>query len=458
MPPETELSTMADQDDGVTVPSLDFQRLRVISVLGRGAKGVVFLVKGDEAAEELMALKVISKDLIERRSKDAKSDGSEYRRVSFEQQVLRRFDHPLLPKLHGVLDTEKLAGYAIDYCPGRDLNCLRKRQTERMFSDEVIRFYAAELVLVLDYLHGLGVVYRDLKPENIMIQENGHIMLVDFDLSTELSPIRTPPRSAQSAQSDRIISNSIAKSIPVQKKRRSPFHRFCNSGISPDETVAPPELRVNSESPSGSDLSEKSNSFVGTEEYVAPEIVSGHGHDFGVDWWSLGVLLYEMLYGTTPFRGSNRKETFYRILKKTPELRGQTTALRDLIKNLLEKDPKQRIGSVEIKGHDFFKEVEWDSVLRISRPPYIPEIAPAEVTDGIEKKIDVETVVKGIFGGEDGGGEEEENKGKESEENNRKRNNNGEEGNKEDVNKRVCVEGLNLNDNPTQDCDAFLVF
>ncbi|KAB2602209.1 serine/threonine-protein kinase OXI1-like [Pyrus ussuriensis x Pyrus communis] len=436
---------MANQDDSVTVPSLDFQRLRVISVLGRGAKGVVFLVKGEEPAEELMALKVISKDLIERRSKDTNSDGSEYRRVSFEQQVLRRFDHPLLPKLLGVLDTEKLAGYAIDYCPGRDLNCLRKRQTERMFSDEVIRFYAAELVLVLDYLHGLGVVYRDLKPENIMIQESGHIMLVDFDLSTELSPIRTPPRSAQS---DRIRSNSIAKSIPVQKKRRSPFHRFCNSGISPDETVAPPELRVNSESLSGSDLSEKSNSFVGTEEYVAPEIVSGHGHDFGVDWWSLGVLLYEMLYGTTPFRGSNRKETFYRILTKTPELTGQTTALRDLIKNLLEKDPKQRIGSVEIKGHDFFKGVEWDSVLRMSRPPYIPETAPAVVTDGIENKIDVETVVKGVFGGEDGGGEEEENKGKESEENNRKWNNNGKEGNEEDVNKRVCVEG----------CDAFLVF
>lgn len=129
---------MDDQNDGVVTPSLDFQRLRVISALGRGAKGVVFLVK-DEEAEEFMALKVISKDLIERRSKEPKSDGNEYRRVCFEQQVLRRFDHPLLPKLHGVLDTEKLVGYAIDYCPGRDLNCLRKRQTERMFSDDVIR-------------------------------------------------------------------------------------------------------------------------------------------------------------------------------------------------------------------------------------------------------------------------------------------------------------------------------
>ncbi|CAN6545036.1 unnamed protein product [Malus baccata var. baccata] len=444
---------MDDQNDGVAVPSLDFRRLSVISALGRGAKGVVFLVKGEEtAAEGLMALKVISKDLIERRSKDAKSDGSEYRRVSFEQQVIRRFEHPLLPKLHGVLDTEKFVGYAIEYCPGRDLNCLRKRQTERMFSDEVIRFYAAELVLVLDYLHGLGVVYRDLKPENIMIQENGHIMLVDFDLSTELSPVKTSPRSPQSAP---IRSNSVAKSNPVHKKRRSPFHRFCNSGISPDDTVALPEAGVvNLEN------SEKFNSFVGTEEYVAPEIVSGQGHDFGVDWWSLGILLYEMLYGTTPFKGINRKETFYRILTKTPELTGETTALRDLIKKLLEKDPKQRIGSGEIKGHDFFKAVEWDSVLGLLRPPYIPVIATAEGTEGIEKKIDVETVVKGIFGGEGGGGGggDEENKGEDNEENNKNRNNNNEKGGNEEekVNKRVWVEGLN--NNPTQGGDAFLVF
>ncbi|KAL6271112.1 hypothetical protein ACE6H2_028023 [Prunus campanulata] len=425
---------MDDQNDGVVAPSLDFQRLRVISALGRGAKGVVFLVEDEEAAK-FMALKVISKDLIERRSKEPKSDGCEYRRVCFEQQVLRRFDHPLLPKLHGVLDTEKLVGYAIDYCPGRDLNCLRKRQTERMFSDDVIRFYAAELVLVLEYLHGLGVVYRDLKPENIMIQENGHIMLVDFDLSTKLSPMKN-------AQSVRVSSNSTAKSSPVQKKRFSPFQRFCNKGISPDDSVSPSEHSLNSGKP-GSDSSEKSNSFVGTEEYVAPEIVSGSGHDFGVDWWSLGVLLYEMLYGATPFRGSNRKETFYRILTKEPELTGETTALRDLISKLLQKDPKQRIGPREIKGHDYFRGVEWDSILRVSRPPYIPEIA-TEGTDGINKKIDVETVVQGIFGGEDGG----ENKGNENDEN---KNNN----EKQNVNKREWVEGLNHN--PTQE-NAFLVF
>lgn len=262
-----------------------------------------------------------------------------------------------------------------------------------IFLNNYRRFFAAELVLALEYLHNLGIVYRDLKPENIMIQENGHIMLVDFDLSTKLSP-RTPNSSPSP--------NLIAKSKPMKKKKKkrlSPLHRFCNSGISPDDSISPAEVIVNS-SPIASDSSEKSNSFVGTEEYVSPEVVLGNGHDFAVDWWSLGVLLYEMLYGTTPFKGSNRKETFYRILTKEAELTGETTSLRDLIRKLLEKDPRQRIGVEEIKGHHFFRGMDWDSVVQIPRPPYIPENGNEYISGNNE--IDVESIVQEIFGtGED---------------------------------------------------------
>ncbi|KAF5936946.1 hypothetical protein HYC85_024452 [Camellia sinensis] len=95
------------------------------------------------------------------------------------------------PTIGGVIATDKIVGYGIDYCPGRDLNSLRKKQTEKMFSDSIIRFYAAELVLALEYLYGLGVVYRDLKPESILVQESGHLMSVnvDFDLSAKLCKI-----------------------------------------------------------------------------------------------------------------------------------------------------------------------------------------------------------------------------------------------------------------------------
>ncbi|KAL6211001.1 hypothetical protein ACLB2K_016230 [Fragaria x ananassa] len=440
-----------DSNDAVSaVPSFNFQRLKVISPLGRGAKGVVFLVK-DQETEELMALKVISKDLIHRKSKNSEG-ADEFRRVCFEQQVLRRFDHPLLPKLHGVLHTEKLVGYAIDYCPGRDLNSLRKRQTERMFSDDVIKFYAAELVLALEYLHGLGVVYRDLKPENVMTQQNGHIMLVDFDLSTKLSP--PPIKTLQPAPKP----NPLSKSASVHKinkktKRRSLFHNFCNSGISPDDLIVQPETEAETKTAKSNhktdtDSSGKSNSFVGTEEYVAPEIISANGHGFEVDWWSLGILLYEMLYGTTPFRGLNRKETFYRILTKSAELTGEATPLRDLIRKLLEKDPKQRIGLEEIKGHEFFVGIggRWDSVAQLPRPPYIPE-EENEGRDG-NKKIDVESVVEGIFGVNKCGGDE-----KEENENNKHKYEEEEE--KENVNNRVWDE--EHNHNPTQP-DTFSVF
>ncbi|KAA8550561.1 hypothetical protein F0562_002245 [Nyssa sinensis] len=371
------------------IPSLELSRLKVISALGRGAKGVVFLVQTESSHSEFLALKAISKDSIKKKKIHNNSDGNEYRRICFEQQVLSRFQHPLLPRLRGVLTTDSIVGYAIDYCPGRDLNSLRKRQTEKMFSDDLIRFYAAELVLALEYLHGLGIVYRDLKPENVMIQENGHLMLVDFDLSTKLSP--------KSPETRPVVRSNI-KSEPMKKKEKRflSFNSCCNSGISPeDSAVSLPELGVSSVS-SKSDTVTKSNSFVGTEEYVAPEIILGNGHDFAVDWWCLGVMLYEMLYGATPFRGSNRKETFYRILTKSPVLVGEPTPLRDLIGKLLEKDPKQRISLEEIKGHDFFRGVDWDLIIRIARPPFIPVGPQFEDTKG-NKDIDVESFVEGIF-------------------------------------------------------------
>ncbi|KAM7271976.1 hypothetical protein ACFE04_031190 [Oxalis oulophora] len=361
---------------------LSLDRLTAISALGRGAKGVVFLVKNIEE-DKYLALKVILRDSIEKKSvKDIKCNGDEYKRVFFERKALMRFNHPLLPRLHGVLDTNKVIGYAIDYCPGRDLNFVRKLQSEKMFSPDIIRFYAAELVLALEYLHNLGIAYRDLKPENIMVQENGHIMLVDYDLSTLL-----PPKSANSSPSRNVV-------VSATRKRSSMFSMCHKKSISPIDSFR----RNESTSDLGSDSSEsKSNSFVGTEEYVAPEIIQAKGHDFAVDWWSLGVVLYEMLYGTTPFKGENRKETFFRILTREPALIGEKTALRDLIRKLLEKDPNERITLEGIKGHDFFKGMDWDSVVSISRPPYIPpRVIDDEDLEGI-KKIDVESFVQGVF-------------------------------------------------------------
>ncbi|XP_061376216.1 serine/threonine-protein kinase OXI1-like [Gastrolobium bilobum] len=375
--------------------TLDLRNLKVISAVGRGAKGVVFLARTYDASNgKWLALKVISKDLLQ------KKNNGECKRVSFEQHILRRFDHPLLPRLRGVFETEKLIGFAIDYCHGGNLHSLRKRQSEKMFSEEAIRFYAVELVLALEYLHNFGVVYRDLKPENIMIQETGHIMLVDFDLSKKLNPKSPNSLSCNSSPG----SDSVAEK-DRNKRRFSRFYCYCQSGISPNDSES--QVDTNSARRSESDSVEKSNSFVGTEDYVAPEVILGEGHNFGVDWWSFGVVLYEMLYGTTPFKGANRKETFCRILTREPDLTGKTTPLRDLIKKLLVKDPDRRIEVEEIKRHDFFRGANWDTVLQITRPPYIPQ-NDVEDKVGFSRK-DVECFVHKIFFPDNNGTEEKSN-------------------------------------------------
>ncbi|XP_055811754.1 serine/threonine-protein kinase OXI1-like [Solanum dulcamara] len=370
------------------IASIQLRRLKVISALGRGAKGVVFLVQTENG--ELLALKTILRASIE---KNKASRNCEYRRICLERDVLNSFQHPLLPKLKGVVSTDKIVGYAIDYCPGGDLNSLRKKQTEKMFSDDTIRFYAAELVLALEHLHRSGIVYRDLKPENVMIQENGHIMLIDFDLSTKLPHKITPeaPLIETAKQSEQTALKS------KKKNRLSLLNKFCNSGISPDDSIHSARFAPDS-APLEFDPMEKSNSFVGTEEYLAPEIILGNGHDFSVDWWCLGVVLYEMLYGMTPFGGSNRKETYYRILSKAPDLVGEATPLRDLIKKLLEKDPKQRMSVDEIKGHYFFKSVDWNFIVHLPRPPFIPVPFDEDLSNLEENnEIDVELFVQGVF-------------------------------------------------------------
>lgn len=430
---------MSENKQHLVFPILDLQRLNVVSTLGRGAKGVVFLVKNEESNESF-ALKVILRDLIGNEFND--SNDSHYRRIFFEQQALMSFKHPLLPRLKGVLSTDKVVGYAIDYCPGHDLHSLRKQQTESTFSENLIRFYAAEIVLTLEYLHSLGIVYRDLKPENIMIQEDGHIMLVDFDLSTKLTP--KAPRSSSPTTTAPMNPESATRK---QRRRRgsSLFQGWCNSGIIPEDTalMMEPESEVKTETDSGG----RSNSFVGTEEYVAPEMLLGKGHDFAVDWWSLGILLYEMLYGFTPFKGDNRKETFSRILTKPAQLVGEPTALRDLISKLLEKDPTKRIGVEQVKAHQFFKGVDWNLLLTISRPPYIPS-RHLDGRQGI-KQIDVESVVQKLFqtsGG--GGGGEETGENKEDDEKNKCYG-------EKNVHKGVWVSGLNNNTCETHDVIGF---
>ncbi|TVU29369.1 hypothetical protein EJB05_20933, partial [Eragrostis curvula] len=408
--------------------------LKALSVLGQGARGVVFHVvpvatgpdgcNSEPGNPVAMALKAMSRAAARHRGHGpggahggGGADG--HRRIWFERDVLLALHHPLLPSLRGVVATDAVVGFAMDRCPGGDLKSLiRRRRTA--FPDSVIRFYAAELVLALEHLHGLGVVYRDLKPENVLIQGSGHIMLVDFDLSTTLPPPPPPPPP------DAASSPSLRHHLNRKKNKNkvaamifaclssSSRHAAASSESSTYQTPQSTTSRTASSSSGcgSSGPAAKSRSFVGTEDYVAPEIVAGSGHDHAVDWWGLGVVLYEMLYGRTPFRGRSRRETFRRVLAAPPELPAAAgddgddgrAPLRDLIARLLDKDPARRLGARGVRRHAFFRGVDWDRVLDVARPPFIP--APDDDDDTCSGDgaavvaLDVEKVVGEVFGSE----------------------------------------------------------
>lgn len=364
---------------------LELENLKALKVLGKGAMGTVFLVydrTADPSARNPFALKVVDKSCLH-----TKLDAD--RRARWEMTVLSRLSsgHPFLPSLLGTFEDQDYLGWAVPYCPGGDLNALRYHQTDRVFSAAVIRFYIAEIVCALDHLHSMGIAYRDLKPENVLIQQSGHVTLTDFDLSRSLKR-----RTAVTVISLEDESSASAATVrEIRRKHRRNLTRWItyagdyNTSINISTTTNTGKGLKKTKSARVSPVSrrrtsfwngERSNSFVGTEEYVSPEVVRGEGHEFAVDWWALGILTYEMMYGTTPFKGKNRKETFRNVLVKQPEFVGKPTALTDLIRRLLEKDPTRRLGysrgACEIKEHDFFRGVRWDLLTEVSRPPFIP--------------------------------------------------------------------------------------
>ncbi|XP_011037838.1 PREDICTED: serine/threonine-protein kinase UCNL-like [Populus euphratica] len=372
---------------------LDFDSIRATKVLGKGAMGTVFLVHNqetDSTAKNRFALKVVDKSTLH-----TKFDAE--RRARWEIQVLNQLStpkttHPFLPHLISSIETQEFLAWSVPFCPGGDLNVLRHRQNDHVFSPAVIRFYVAEIVCALDHLHQMGIVYRDLKPENILIQHSGHVTLTDFDLSRTLTrkTVRNlVPNAAASC-------NNLITVGEIEQKPQKEQHHIRNltrwwfvndvphkkNGLKKAKSarVSP----VSRRKPSFNN-GERSNSFVGTEEYVSPEVVRGDGHEFAVDWWALGILSFEMLYGTTPFVGKNRKETFRNVLTKKPEFIGKRNELTDLIERLLEKDPTQRLGyqrgACEIKEHVFFKGVRWDLLTEVLRPPFIPSRDDGELTE-----------------------------------------------------------------------------
>ncbi|KAK1286743.1 Phototropin-1 [Acorus calamus] len=309
---------------------ISLKHFRPVKPLGSGDTGSVHLVEL-MGTGEYFAMKAMDKNVMLNRNK--------VHRACAEREILEMLDHPFLPALYASFQTKTHVCLITDYYPGGELFMLLDMQPTKVLKEDAVRFYAAEVVVALEYLHCQGIIYRDLKPENILIQSDGHISLTDFDLSclTSCKP------------------QLLIPDCPIKKRKKRPI-------LSPIFVAEP--MRA-------------SNSFVGTEEYIAPEIITGAGHTSAVDWWTLGILLYEMFYGYTPFRGKTRQKTFAYILQKDLKFPGSipvSLPARQLMYRLLHRDPRNRLaskeGANEIKKHPFFRDVNW-ALVRCKSPPQL---------------------------------------------------------------------------------------
>ncbi|OAD07019.1 hypothetical protein MUCCIDRAFT_137539 [Mucor lusitanicus CBS 277.49] len=329
----------------VEVGPSSFSKIRM---LGKGDVGRVYLVK-QKGTDKTMAMKVLSKKEMLRRNK--------VKRVLAEQEILSSANHPFIVSLYHSFQSQDHLYFVMEYCLGGEFFRALQSRPGKCLTEEGAKFYAAEVIAALEYLHLQGFIYRDLKPENILLHQSGHLMLTDFDLSKQSFP-PAPPGIVKSNSPHILTSHAQPPSIDT---------KCCNSHL-------------------------RTNSFVGTEEYIAPEVIRSWGHSSSVDWWTLGILIYEMLYGTTPFKGSNRNETFYHIMnsdisfppphKKQPQAVSNTC--KHLIRRLLDKQEAKRLGSraggaSEVKAHPFFKSLKF-ALLRHMTPPIVPGATAAPST------------------------------------------------------------------------------
>ncbi|PFH52885.1 hypothetical protein AMATHDRAFT_56456 [Amanita thiersii Skay4041] len=296
-----------------------------VKMLGKGDVGRVYLVR-EKKTGKLFAMKVLSKkEMIERKK---------IKRALTEQEILATANHPFIVTLYHSFQSEGYLYFCMEYCMGGEFFRALQTRPGKCLPEDGSRFYAAEVVAALEYLHLMGFIYRDLKPENILLHQSGHIMLSDFDLAKQSGDRDGKPGMVHSEQNGVPLVDTMS----------------CTGNF-------------------------RTNSFVGTEEYIAPEVIAAQGHTAAVDWWTLGILIYEMIYATTPFKGQERNDTFHNIRTAPVQFRDShklSQAGKDCITRLLDKDERTRLGSrsgaSEVKQHKWFGKINW-GLLRHTRPP-----------------------------------------------------------------------------------------
>ncbi|KAG8505470.1 Protein kinase C zeta type, partial [Galemys pyrenaicus] len=339
-----DLKPVIDGMDGVKIsPGLGLQDFELVRVIGRGSYAKVLLVRLKKNGQAY-AMKVVKKELVH---DDEDVDWVQTEKHVFEQAA----SSPFLVGLHSCFQTTSRLFLVIEYVNGGDLMFHMQRQ--RKLPEEHARFYAAEICVALNFLHERGIIYRDLKLDNVLLDADGHIKLTDYGMCKASAPPR-----------------------PMDAPLR----------LGPGDTTS---------------------TFCGTPNYIAPEILRGEEYGFSVDWWALGVLMFEMMAGRSPFDiiadnpDMNTEDYLFQVILEKPIRipRFLSVKASHVLKGFLNKDPKERLGCrpqtgfSDIKSHAFFRSIDWDLLeKKQALPPFQPQITDDYGLDNFDAQFTSEPV------------------------------------------------------------------
>ncbi|XP_071967989.1 microtubule-associated serine/threonine-protein kinase 3-like [Engystomops pustulosus] len=291
---------------------------KMIKYISSGAFGAVYQVRHINT-NQIFAMKKLDRE---------KLNARRFERAFLERDILTFGQCPFIVSMFGSFPTEQHLCMAMEYVGGGDCGHLLK--TRGPLPVTLARFYFAEVVLGLEYLHSYGVVHRDLKPDNLLITPTGHIKITDVGVA-KLGLMR-PASNKYKPTTDEIISEFT------------------------DQEAC------------------------GTPYYIAPEVILRKGYGRPIDWWSLGIILHQFIVGHVPFRGKNAKKVYEEIVNDEIVWEFKNDApppeVQDVITELLRKNPAHRLGTggaTEIKVHPFLVDINLEDILS-QTPEYVPQI------------------------------------------------------------------------------------
>ena len=350
----------------------------VLALSGKGAYGTVLQVKlrsdlekeNKTKKEKYYAIKVIDIESMKKVNK--------FYQIYLESQILYELKSPFIVNIYGTFQSRGKIYMVLDYLSNGNFSSFLK--INYPLKEDTIRFYAAELVLFLEYIQSQKIVHRDLKPENIMLNEKYHLQIIDFATIRKIGYYYD--KNEMKFKQDNYDLENNNDDIKGAKVIVNPDHDDDDDEEEKEEEEKEENYdnNINEHKNKIKKLPPRNKTFVGTAEYVSPEIINDQPAGYGADLWAFGIILYEMFYGKTPFKGRNTYLTFKNIEKSTilyEENISISNNAKDLINKILVKDPSKRLGAGEpktdldlehLKKHPFFKGIKWKNIFNQNVP------------------------------------------------------------------------------------------